>query len=78
MLALTSPKGGGCSVCIVRSWTEAMEFSFVYLSNKEEVSQEMYFTFHSDGVNKGTAGTSHVEFRTDIQVYTKERCGFKS
>jgi hypothetical protein len=27
-LALTLPTSGGCLVCIVRSWTEATEFSF--------------------------------------------------
>ena len=30
-LALTSPTGGGCSVGIVRSRTEATEFFFIYI-----------------------------------------------
>jgi hypothetical protein len=32
-LALTSPTNGGRSVSIVRSWTQATEFSFFSLEN---------------------------------------------
>jgi hypothetical protein len=33
-LALSSPKNGGCSVCIVRSWTQATVFvSLLFLFN---------------------------------------------
>jgi hypothetical protein len=31
-LALTSPSSGGCSIGIVRSWTQATEFSFILAS----------------------------------------------